>query len=313
MGLARKELVLLVVLTLLWGLNWPVMKIGVRDFAPLSFRTLCMVGGVVMLFVMARVQGESLKVRREHWPELVWLALTNMIIWYVLSIYGVKLLSSGRAAILGYTMPVWTALIGWLVYRDRLDLRMGVGVLAAGAAIALLLGEELMRLAGRPTGTLCMLCAAFVWAIGTQMMRRRKLPGSVLVLTFWMMVMSLIVCSVVAWALERDQWVRPPNLLEWGAILYNAVLVFGVSQLLWFRLATLLPPVASSLSVMLIPVVGLFSGMWLLGEVPSWHDYAALICVLVAIATVLLPAAGRPTASSDAEPQHNDAARRHER
>jgi drug/metabolite transporter (DMT)-like permease len=313
MGLARKELVLLVILTLLWGFNWPVMKIGVRDFAPLSFRTLCMAGGVAMLFVMARVQGDSLKVRREHWPELVWLALTNMIIWYVLSIYGVKLLSSGRAAILGYTMPVWTALIGWLVYRDRLDLRMGAGVLAAIAAIALLLGEELTRLAGRPTGTLCMLSAAFVWAIGTQMMRRRKLPGSVLVLTFWMMVMSLVVCSLVAWLLERDQWVRPPNLMEWGAILYNAVLVFGVSQLLWFRLATLLPPVASSLSVMLIPVVGLFSGMLLLGEVPSWQDYAALICVLVAIATVLLPAAAPPTASSDAEPQHNDAVRRHER
>jgi drug/metabolite transporter (DMT)-like permease len=313
MGLARRELVLLVILTLLWGFNWPVMKIGVRDFAPLSFRTLCMVGGVAMLFVMARVQGDSLKVSREHWPELVWLALTNMIIWYVLSIYGVKLLSSGRAAILGYTMPVWTALIGWLVYRDRLDLRMGAGVLAAVAAIALLLGEELTRLAGRPTGTLCMLSAAFVWAIGTQMMRRRKLPGSVLVLTFWMMVMSLVVCSLVAWLLERDQWVRPPNLMEWGAILYNAVLVFGVSQLLWFRLATLLPPVASSLSVMLIPVVGLFSGMLLLGEVPSWQDYAALICVLVAMATVLLPAGAPARASSDAEPKHNDAVRRHER
>jgi len=310
MGLARKELVLLVVLTLLWGFNWPVMKIGVRDFAPLSFRTLCMVGGVVMLFVMARVQGESLRVSREHWPELVWLALTNMIIWYVLSIYGVKLLSSGRAAILGYTMPVWTALIGWLVYRDRLDLRMGVGVLAAGAAIALLLGEELIRLAGRPTGTLCMLCAAFVWAIGTQMMRRRKLPGSVLVLTFWMMVMSLVVCGPVAWMIERDQWVRAPNLMEWGAILYNAVLVFGVSQLLWFRLATLLPPVASSLSVMLIPVVGLFSGMWLLGEVPSWQDYVALLFVLVAIATVLLPAGGPPKRSSDTTQPHNGGVRR---
>ena len=67
-------------------------------------------------------------------------------------------------------------------------------------------------------------------------------------------------------------------------------LVFGVSQLLWFRLATILPPVASSLSVMLIPVVGLFSGMLLLGEQPSWHDWAALGCVLAAIASVLLPA-----------------------
>ena len=98
--------------------------------------------------------------------------------------------------------------------------------------------------------------------------------------------------------------------MEWGAILYNAVLVFGVSQLLWFRLATLLPPVASSLSVMLIPVVGLFSGMWLLGEVPSWQDYAALLFVLVAIATVLLPAAGRPKLTADIAPPHNRDVRR---
>ena len=91
--------------------------------------------------------------------------------------------------------------------------------------------------------------------------------------------------------IERDLWVRGPNAVEWAAILYNVFLVFGVSQLLWFRLATILPPVASSLSVMLIPVVGLFSGMAFLGEQPTWHDYAALGCVLVAIATVLLPRA----------------------
>jgi len=83
-----------------------------------------------------------------------------------------------------------------------------------------------------------------------------------------------------------------------------------VSQLLWFRLATLLPPVASSLSVMLIPVVGLFSGMWLLGEVPSWQDYVALLFVLVAIATVLLPAGGRPKRSSDTTQPHNGGVRR---
>jgi drug/metabolite transporter (DMT)-like permease len=72
-------------------------------------------------------------------------------------------------------------------------------------------------------------------------------------------------------------------------VLYNVVLVFGVSQMLWFRLASILPPVASGLSVMLIPVVGVFSAMWMLGEVPGWADYAALAFVLMSIATVLLP------------------------
>jgi drug/metabolite transporter (DMT)-like permease len=289
-ALSRKDLLLLVVLTVLWGVNWPVMKAGVRDFAPIGFRALCMAGGVVLLAVIARAQGHSLRVNREHWRELALLGLTNMVGWYVLAIWGVKLLSSGRAAILGYTMPVWTALIGWLLYRDRLDARMGLGVLAAFAAVGLLLASEFGTLSGRPLGALFMLGAAFAWALGTQWMRRRTVPGSLVVLTFWMMLMGLAACSAISWTVERDQWVRPPNAVEWAAILYNVFLVFGVSQLLWFRLATILPPVASSLSVMLIPVVGLFSGMALLGERPSWHDWAALGCVLVSIGSVLLPA-----------------------
>ena len=100
-----QDLALLVVLTVLWGLNWSVMKAGVRDFAPLTFRTLCIAGGVVLMAAMARQQGNSLRIERRHWRELVLLALTNMVIWYVLSIWAVKLLSSGRAAILGPAQP----------------------------------------------------------------------------------------------------------------------------------------------------------------------------------------------------------------
>ena len=290
LALSRKDLLLLVALTVLWGVNWPVMKAGVRDFAPITFRVLCMAGGVVLLAMVARAQGHSLRVRRAHWPELVLLGLTNVVIWYVLAIWGVKLLSSGRAAILGYTMPVWTALFGWLLYRDRLDLRTGLGVLAAFGAVALLLGSELATLTGRPLGTLFMLGAAAAWGLGTQLMRRRRLTEPLVVLTFWMMLMALVVSSAIAWLTEREMWVRWPDTVEGWAIVYNVFMEFGVSQLLWFRLATLLPPVASSLSVMLIPVVGLFSGMAMLGERPTWHDWAALGCVLAAIASVLLPA-----------------------
>jgi drug/metabolite transporter (DMT)-like permease len=156
--------------------------------------------------------------------------------------------------------------------------------------IALLLLEEIGTLTGRPLGTLLMLAAAMVWAVGTQWMRRRKVQAGVAVLAFWMMVQALLMCSVLCWVLERDQWVRWPNAQEGWAIAYNIVLVFGVCQLLWFRLASILPPVASSLSVMMIPVVGLFSGMIMLGERPTWADYAALAFVLFAMFTVLLPA-----------------------
>lgn len=310
--MSAQDRLLLALLTLLWGVNWPVMKLGLRGLPPLSFRVMCMVGGALLLAMIARAQGHSLRVARAHWAELFWLGLSNMVLWCVLSILGVKLLASGRAAILGYTMPVWTALLGWLIWRDPIKPRMAVGVLGAiGVVLLLVAGEPITAWwAGQPApgltalpdttsttlwGTLAMLGAAISWAVGTQQMNRRKLPGAIVVLTFWMTVQALVACVVLAAWLEDAPWAwlgAPLQVpaMTWLAVGYNVTLVFGVSQLLWFRMASRLPPVASGLSVMLIPVVGLFSGLVMLGEQPAWFDLAALACALVSIASVVLPA-----------------------
>ena len=68
----------------------------------------------------------------------------------------------------------------------------------------------------------------------------------------------------------------------------NMALAFA--QVVWFFLARTLPPIASTLSVMLIPVIGVFSGAWWLGEVLHWQDWTAVALMVVAIATVLWPA-----------------------
>ena len=70
------------------------------------------------------------------------------------------------------------------------------------------------------------------------------------------------------------------------------------AQTAWLYLARGLPPVASTLSVMFIPVVGVFSGALWLGEVLHWQDWAAVGLMVLAIATVLLPATQRPATSS---------------
>ncbi len=287
--LSLKDSLLLIGLTLFWGINWPIMKAGVRDFAPMTFRALCMVGGIGVLALIIKQAKLSFRVPREYWRELFFIGLTNMVFWYVLSIYGVKLLSSGRAAILGYTLPIWTAIFGITLFKsgEQVSTRLWFGVASAAVGVGFLLSGEFANIAGKPLGALCMLCAAAVWAIGTHLMRRRKQSTNVIVVTFWCLLLSLIICGLFAFMVERDQWVRPPNTIEWLAIGFNAIVVFGFCQVAWFRLASILPPVASGLSVMLIPVIGLFSGTVMLGEVPHWQDYVALASILIAIATVL--------------------------
>lgn len=284
--LHRNDLVLLALLTLFWGLNWPVMKIGVRDFPPLTFRVLSMIGGLAVIWLVARVQGISLAIPEGKTRTVIKLAIPNMLVWHSLIIIGVKMLSSGRAAILGYTMPAWAVLAGLVFFGDRINRSSLVGILLAMSGAMLLLSSEFSRISGQPLGTLLVLVAAAGWGYGTVLMKRTHIDMPTLSLTFWMLAFTTTCISFIALTFEMPQ-MRLPNVTEWLCIAYNAVIIFGFAHVVWFRLARILPPVASSLSVMFIPVLGTFSGAWILGETPHWQDYAAIVLILSAMSTVM--------------------------
>jgi drug/metabolite transporter (DMT)-like permease len=291
MSLSSRQLLLLVLLTLAWGLNWPVMKLGITGFAPLTFRAVSMWLGLPVLYAAVRWMQADLRIERRDLPELAKLTLTNMLVWHVLAIVSLQALSSGRAAILGYTMPIFSALWGRAMFGERLTPRQLLGVAAAAIGVALLLWHELGRMAGQPWAALGMLAAAAAWGLGTQQMRRTHLAASTAALSWWMTVATTLVMTLLAAALEHDRW-QAPGTATLFAIAYNAVLIFGFAQPVWLVLARSLPPAASSLSVMMIPVLGAVSGALALHETLHWQDGAAVVLMGAAIASVLWPRRG---------------------
>ena len=91
---------LILVLTLVWGCNWPVLKIGVTELAPLTFRSLTLPLAAIGLLTVARVSGDPIRVPRALWPRLLVLALLNIGAWNGLVLFGVQQLPAGRSAIL---------------------------------------------------------------------------------------------------------------------------------------------------------------------------------------------------------------------
>lgn len=305
--LTPTQLWLLVGLTLVWGINWPIMKIGVSPafgapgasgFPPLTFRALSMWLGIPVLAIGLLILKVPFRIPRglpdasgspwQYWRELLVLAVFNMFVWHGCIIVAVTLLSSGRAAILGYTMPIFSAIVGAVFFADKLPIRAWLGVGAAALGVILLLSHEWGKLAGAPMGVLLALIAASTWALGTQLLRRTRIPVPTLALSFWMTVLTAVVMSVLAIAFEMPRW-RMPHLMQWFSILYNAVLIFGFAHATWFYLARSLPPIASTLSVMMIPILGVFSGAVWLGEKLFWQDWAAVALMVLAIGSVLWP------------------------
>lgn len=282
----RRQLAVLLLLTLIWGLNWPVMKLGVSGFPPLSFRAVSMLAGLPLFGLALLALRVPLALPRAHWGELLRLTVSNMLVWHVVVILAIPSLSSGRAAILGYSMPVFAALWGRWLFGDRLGWRQLAGVAAAGLGVVLLLAHEAGRLAGAPWAAAAMLLAAATWAYGTHRLRRSTIPVPLLAVSFWMTAVTTLVMSVLALAFESQHWTMPSAPVAW-AIAYNAIGVFCFAQAAWFYLARTLPPVASSISVMMIPVLGTFSGALALGETLHWQDFAAMLLIVAAIASVL--------------------------
>lgn len=286
------DLFLILVVTCSWGLNYPIMKFVVTHYPPSSFRALTFMLGTTVLGLYAWKQGESLWIPRgERWKTLQ-LSIPNMVLWHVGLVYGIALLNSGRAAIIGYTMPVWTLMASVLMYRNPLTWRAALGVLCSLSATVLLAQEEMSHFAGQPLGLAFTFGAAISWGIGNAMMKHTRLSISSITLTFWMLLTGAVCFSLMALMFERDalQW---PQTTQWLAILYGGVMTFAVSYVAWFRVARKLTPVTSGLSIMLVPVVGVFGGHFFLGETLATSDVLALLFILTSMAIVLVPSRSR--------------------
>ncbi len=288
-SLTRRQLWTLITLTLVWGLNWPIMKFGVTGFPPMSYRSLSMLTGLPVLWLALVLMKVPLHIARANWWEMLKLAFFNMFVWHVLVILALPMLSSGRAAILGYTMPIFSAIWGVIWFNAPLRARQWLGVAAAAVGVLLLLWNELNHLSGQPFWVLMVLVSAAAWAYGTQRLRHTSMQVPTLTIAFWMTAMTTVVLTVLAFVFEQDRWQIPSTGTLW-AIVYNALGVFAFAQAAWLTLARGLPPVASTLSVMFIPVLGVFSGAWWLDEVLHWQDWTAVVLMVVSIASVLWPA-----------------------
>ena len=296
-SLTTRQWVLLALLTLVWGFNWPIMKLGVTGYPPLTYRTLCLVIGTPILGLGLIALKVPLRIPRQYWRELLILSVFNMFIWHALIVLGVQYLSSGRSAILGYTMPIFSAVLGAFIFQNRLSARAWGGVAAAALGVVFLLWHELANLTGKPVGVLLALGAACSWALGTQLLRRTQIPLPTLTLSFWMTALTAVVMAILALLFESDPW-QAPSHTHWFSILYNALLVFGFAHPAWFYLARNLPPLASTLSVMMIPILAVFSGAIALNELLHWQDWAATGLVAIAIGSVLWPSKNTPLADT---------------
>jgi drug/metabolite transporter (DMT)-like permease len=276
-------------LTLAWGFNWTAMKVALVEISPWTFRTLCLGLGAGVLFAALRAGGQPLAVPKGERGRLVVLALFNITIWNLLVAYGVSMIPSGRAAILAYTMPAWSIPLSVWLLGERLTGMRLLGLALGMAGLALLLGESFSALGAAPLGSLLILGASLSWAFGSVLQKRYPMSMAAGPYTAWIMLLGGVPIYIGALILDDFTRLADAGPVALLGLAYNVFIAFAWAHWAWIKIATSVPIAVFSLSMLVIPVVGVASGMLFLGERPTWAEYAASALIFGSLLTVVIP------------------------
>lgn len=278
---------MLAALTFAWGFNWTAMKVALTEVPPWTFRSVCLAFGAAVLFLALRASGQALAIPREQWGRVALLSFLNITCWNMLTAFGVALIPAGRASVLAYTMPVWAMPLSVWLLGERITGRRVAGLALGIAALVLLLGEGFLRAGAAPLGSVMVLGAAFSWALGTVLQKRMQARIALGPYSAWMMLLGGVPIFLGALAFEDLASLREISVQPALAVAYNVFVSFAFAQWAWLRIATSVPVSVFSISMLVIPVIGVLSGMVFLGERPAWSELAALLLVLGALASVI--------------------------
>ena len=287
LGIGR-GLSLLAVLTLLWGSNWPMMKLAVGAMPIWTFRTICLLGAGIGFIGICRLTGQSFRIPRGELKPLLAVSLFNITIWHICSAAGLVHMAASRATIIAFTMPLWAALLAAPVLRERVPRTTVLGLVVGLAGMAVLILPEGEALLADPLGPLFMIVAAVSWAIGTVLVKRSRFTMPITVLTGWQLLLGGVPITLGALQFDRgfDPGAVPPGV--WLATAYSVLVATLFCHWAWFKLVHNFRAVSVAVGSLAIPVVGVAASAIGLGEPLGWDVFAALLLVLAALFLVLI-------------------------
>jgi drug/metabolite transporter (DMT)-like permease len=265
---------------LIWGVNWPIMKVAVGLMAPLWFATARVAFGCLSAFLFLAVLDRLHWPARADWPIILSVGILQLAGAQMLIHAGLAYLPAGKSAILAYSTPLWVLPGAWAFLGERLTRASKAG-LACGMAGLLILVDP-MGLLAHWRGNLLLLLASLAWAAAILHSRAHRWhlqPEHVLP---WQLLVGTLVMAPIAYAVAGPVHLSLSQNLS-IILLYNGPLATAFAVWGMVNAQKNLPAITSSLVFLIVPVIGLGAATWALGEEPSIAEWLGFFLIILGV------------------------------
>lgn len=284
-----KIYILLLAVVLIWGISWPVNKIGLHYISPLWFAALRLSVGAITMFIVVIALKKLIIPTRKDIPLLLVIGVLQVAIFMLCINVGLKHVNAGRSAILVYTTPLWVMPLAILFFKEKASIGKWLGFFLGLSGVLILFNPLEMDWSNHEVilGNGILLGASFVWAISMLCTRNMRWHHSPLELIPWQLAIGAIILWV--FAIRMDSL----NSLTWHLPTIEAALftgIFATAFAYWgaIVISKELPSITASLSFLGVPVCGLIFAAFILGEPITPSILLAMLVILAGIACVAL-------------------------
>jgi drug/metabolite transporter (DMT)-like permease len=283
------HLALYVMLCLIWGSTWLVIKVGYGGLGPFNVAAVRFFIAGAVLMPLVPLLGVKWPSNRTEWTLVAWVGVVLFAADYGLIYWGEQFLDSGMTSILFALLPLVTIGLAHLyVPGDRITGRKLAGSVLAFVGIVALFGDR-VRLDPTGLGPMLAIVASTVCAAAAGVASKRHgdnlHPAALNAPAMLIGAAALGMVSIVA----GDGLLLPRDAATWGAVIYLAIAGSVVTFLVYFTLLKTWSVTSLSFISVFTPAIALILGFVFLGERPTLWTWVGAILILGGVALALMP------------------------
>ena len=280
---------MLVTLSIVWGGTFFFQEIAVQELPVFTIVSIRVLIAALLLWVVTALTGNTLPSGVKIWGALFLLALVNNVIPFTLIVWGQQEISSGLAAILNATVPLFTVLIAHFVTTDeKLTRTKFAGVIIGLFGVIVIIGEDALEGVGIAVlAQLAVLVASLAYTFGGLYGRKIQAMGlTTLGISTGQLIASSVILTPVALLVDEPWTLSLPGTEIIIAVIALASVSTAFAYILFFRILATAGATNLMLVTFLIPVSALALGILILGEVLETRHMIGLLCIGAGLAAI---------------------------
>lgn len=276
---------LLLTVVIIWGFNFPIIKLIYLSFHPLAFNAVRFVVASVMMTALLKLRGASLDMDRADAGSIFKIGFISNTCYQFLFVLGLQRTKAGNAGLLMALTPIFAYLIGVFTKRERFSpgLLSGIVLSLAGVSTIVLFGSSEISFAGTWRGDVLIIAAAFCW--GWYSTESAKLLGKYGALRLTVLTMiagtAILLPLSIPW-LVRQNW-SPITSTAWAGFAFSTLLAIVYSYFVWAYALSRIGVAHTAIYSNVTPIIAVLASWPLLGERPSMTQLLGVILVLTGV------------------------------